>query len=129
MRPNIRFALLSSLIALSACTPKDMAKSSASQSAGALVIAYSADSADTFIAIRPDSVIALDWLREVASTHKLEFDAKTFPYGTPVEQIGYRRNGEDGYWLYKVNGQMIPKSSDAHRVAWSDSVTFFFDER
>lgn len=93
------------------------------------MIVYSADSADTFVANRTDSVIALDWLREVVSVHKLEFAAKTFPYGTLVEQIGYRVNGEDGYWLYKVNGQMIPKSSDAHRVAWSDTLTFFFDER
>ena len=117
-------------LALCVCVAKDEPQiSGSSQTAGALIIAYSPDSADTFAANRADSVIALDWLREVASAHQLELDAKTFPYGTLVERIGLRRNGEGGYWLYKVNGQMIPKSSDAHRVAWSDTLTFFFDKR
>ena len=99
------------------------------QVAGALVIAYRPDSADTFVANRPDSVIALDWLREVTRTHHIALEAKTYPYGTLIERIGPRQNGDGGYWLYKVNGRMVPKSSDAHTVAWSDTVTFFFDER
>ena len=97
--------------------------------AGVLVIAYRPDSADTFVANRSDSVIALDWLREVTRTHHIALEAKTYPYGTLIERIGPRQNGDGGYWLYKVNGQMVPKSSDAHTVAWGDTVTFLFDER
>lgn len=108
---------------------EEPARQSTSSSPGALVIAYSADSADTFVANRTDSVIALDWLREITATHQISYEAKSYPYGTLVERIGHRRNGEGGYWLYKVNGQMVPKSSDAHRVAWSDTLTYFFDER
>ena len=96
---------------------------------GALIVAYRPDSADTFVAHRPDSVLALDWLREITVTHDITLRVKSYPFGSLVEQIGPRQNGEGGYWLYKVNGQMIPKSSDAYRVAWSDTVTFFFDER
>lgn len=97
--------------------------------AGALIISYSADSADTFVANRLDSVLALDWLREVARLHDIRLEATTYPYGTLVKSIGHRANGEGGYWLYKVNGQMVPKSADAHSVAWSDTLMFFFDER
>lgn len=122
--------LLVSTLALVGCVTKDdPALQLSSKKPGALVIAYSADSADTFIANRTDSVIALDWLREIASTHQFAFEAKSYPYGTLVERIGHRRNGDGGYWLYKVNGQMVPKSSDAHSVAWSDTLMFFFDER
>jgi len=126
----MRIVLLLGGLALFACVAKDDAPVPvSSNSAGALIIAYSADSADTFVANRTDSVIALNWLREVVSVHQLEFDAKTFPYGTLIEQIGYRRNGDGGYWLYKVNNQMVPKSADAHTVAWGDTLTLFFDER
>lgn len=121
--------LLLLLCAVNACSPQSEPAPIASRVPGAMIIAYAPDSADTFGATRADSVFALDWLREIARVHTIELNAKSYPYGTLVEQIGYRRNGEDGYWLYKVNGQMIPKSSDAHRVAWSDTVTFFFDER
>lgn len=115
---------------LAACgTPEKAPGGTSPRSAGALVISYRSDSADTFVAKRSDSVLALDWLREVAGIHDIAFEAKTFPYGTLVERIGPRRNGDGGFWLYKVNGEMIPRSADAHRVAWHDTVTFFFDER
>lgn len=122
--------LLVCAMALSGCVTKDdSAQQVLSNKPGALVIAYSVDSADTFVANRADSVIALDWLREITSAHQIVFEAKSYPYGTLVERIGHRQNGDGGYWLYKVNGQMVPKSSDVHRVAWSDTLTFFFDER
>jgi hypothetical protein len=126
----MKMMFLVAAIALSGCVAKnDSPQPASSHQPGALVIAYSADSSDTFTANRTDSVLALDWLREIASSHQIAFEAKTYPYGTLVERIGYRQNGEGGYWLYKVNGQMVPKSADAHRVAWSDTLTFFFDER
>ncbi len=123
------FSVLGTFVILVSCSPKESPEVATAHSPGALIIAYSADSADTFVANRTDSVLTLDWLREVVHVHQLEFIAKSFAYGTLVEQIGYRRNGEGGYWLYKVNNQMIPKSSDAHTVSWSDTLTFFFDER
>lgn len=126
----MRTGLFVVALALFGCVAKDeAAKVASSNKPGALVISYSADSADTFTANRTDSVLALDWLREITSMHQIAFEAKTFPYGTLVERIGHRQNGDGGYWLYKVNGQMVPKSSDALRVAWSDTLTFFFDER
>ena len=121
--------ILISAIVIGCVAQNEPGQKPVGDSQGALIIAYSADSADTFTASRPDSVIALDWLREITSTHQIVFEAKKYPYGTLVERIGHRKNGDSGYWLYKVNGQMVPKSSDAHRVAWSDTLTFFFDER
>ena len=114
--------------ALAACA-KPEKTATPSNTPGVLIISYRPDSADTFVANRPDSVIALGWLREVAKTHEIALEVKSFPFGILVERIGPRQNGDGGFWLYKVNGQMIPKSSDAHPVAWSDTVTFFFDER
>lgn len=126
----MRIGLFVITLALVGCSAKeDSAKVAPSNKPGALVIAYSADSADTFTSNRTDSALAIDWLREITSSHQIAFEVKTYPYGTLVERIGHRLNGEGGYWLYKVNGQMVPKSSDAHRVAWSDTLTFFFDER
>ena len=123
--------LLVILVAISAwkCGSGEKRPESVSGTAGALIIAYRHDSADTFVAHRPDSVLALDWLREIASALDITLRVKSYPFGSLVEQIGPRQNGEGGYWLYKVNGRMIPRSSDAYRVAWSDTVTFFFDER
>jgi hypothetical protein len=127
---NYRWASAVAMLAtFAACSPKESPEVTSSDRPGALIIAYSSDSADTFVANRADSVLALDWLREVVQVHQLEFRAKSFAYGTLVEQIGYRQNGDGGYWLYKVNNQMVPKSADAHIVAWNDTLTFFFDER
>ncbi len=126
----MRHLAICAFVTLAGCVARDEPKSTAGPaSAGALIIRYSADSADTFVANRADSVIALEWLREVAATHHLAYEAKSFPYGTLIERIGHRQNGEGGYWLYKVNGVMVPRSADAHRIAWNDTLTFFFDER
>ncbi len=128
-RAGILVAALILFAALGCSSGEKAPQTDMAPTAGALVIAYRPDSADTFTASRTDSVLALDWLREVTRTHDIRFEAETYPYGTLVQGIGPRQNGEGGYWLYKVNGQMVPKSADAHRVAWSDTLTFFFDER
>jgi hypothetical protein len=126
MRP-ILAALL--LLSIGGCGQTTTKQRTAPNQPGALVIAYRPDSADTFVAVRSDSVVALDWLREIARSHDIALELNSYPYGTLIEQVGPRRNGDGGYWLYRVNGQMVPKSADAHPVAWSDTVTFFFDER
>ncbi|HUU44702.1 MAG TPA: DUF4430 domain-containing protein [Acidobacteriota bacterium] len=96
---------------------------------GALVIAYTPDSADTFVAVGADSVVILDWLRAAAGSAGLTLDLEEYSFGTMVTGIGPRRNGEGGYWLYLVNGQSVPKAASDCRVAASDTVRFFFDER
>lgn len=117
------------MLSIGGCGQTTTEQRTAPNQPGALVIAYRPDSADTFVAVRSDSVVALDWLREIARSHDIALELKSYPYGTLIEQIGPRRNGDGGYWLYRVNGQMVPMSADAHPVAWSDTLTFFFDER
>jgi hypothetical protein len=96
---------------------------------GVLLVEYAADSADTFPSWVDDSIPALQWLRMATDSAGIPLEVREYPFGTLVERIGPRRNGDGGYWLYKVNGAMVPRSADAHRIASTDTVLFFFDER
>jgi hypothetical protein len=96
---------------------------------GALVIAYAADSADTFPALGSDSIFVIDWLRRATDSAGIALGTKEYAMGTLVMAIGTHQNGDGGYWLYKVNGAMVPKSVADCRVAATDSVLLFFDRR
>ena len=93
---------------------------------GALIIAYTADSADTFAAIGSDSTLILQWLRRACDSAGVKLEVKEFPFGTLVNGIGPRVNGDGGNWLYRVNGQMLPKAASACMVSPTDTVLFFF---
>ena len=69
------------------------------------------------------------FIRDAAGADSVPLETEEFAYGVLVQRIGDRINGDDGYWLYKVNGAMVPKAVSDHRVARSDTVLFFFDER
>ncbi|MEW5700974.1 MAG: DUF4430 domain-containing protein [Candidatus Zixiibacteriota bacterium] len=99
------------------------------QDSRALIIAYSPDSADTFACPGRDSIAVLDLLMQMARSDSTIVRTKTYPFGVLVDQIGYRRNGDGGFWLYSVNGAMIPESADKHRIGAGDTVRFLFDER
>ncbi|MBI3871545.1 MAG: hypothetical protein HY304_00520 [candidate division Zixibacteria bacterium] len=116
-------------LTISACQGNAPGKQSAKPTGGALIIGYRPDSADTFASRAGDSLTALAWLERAADSAGIAVTRRTFPFGILVESIGPRHNGQGGYWLYKVNGQMIPESSHGHRVAPTDTVEFFFDER
>lgn len=92
-----------------------------------LVVAFAPDSADTFPAFGADSLTALAWLQMACDTTGLPLGLESYPFGDLVVRIGPRQNGEGGYWLYKVNGGMVPESASSHRVSSNDSVLFFFD--
>ena len=94
---------------------------------GILVIAYAPDSADTFAAFGPDSLTALAWLQKACDTTGLPLALDSYPFGDLVVRIGPRENGDGGYWLYKVNGGMVPESASSHLVSPDDSVLFFFE--
>jgi len=120
------------MLHLLACQRRDQRQTTprpGGPAAGALIIAYSPDSADTFACAGRDSAIVLDLLASVAQTRGIAIATKTYPFGILVEQIGYRRNGEGGYWLYTVNGAMIPESAGRHRAAAGDTIRFFFHGR
>jgi hypothetical protein len=95
--------------------------------ADGLVIIDYADSADSFVTRGADSVTVLDRLQTACTSHGIGLSTTDFPYGTLIQGIGHRRNGEGGYWLYRVNGAMIPRAADRYRVAPADTIRFFFD--
>ncbi len=96
---------------------------------GALVIAYASDAADTLPALGTDSILVLDWLRQATDSAGIVLGTTDYAMGTLVETIGAYQNGDGGYWLYKVNGAMVPKAVSDCRVAATDSVLLFFDRR
>ena len=100
----------------------------ATPTAGLVIIDY-ADSADSFVTVVSDSVMVLDRLQAACSTHEIPLSTTSFPYGTLVSGIGHRHNGQGGYWLYRVNGAMVPRAADHWRVAPADTIRFFFDRR
>lgn len=94
-----------------------------------LIIDYAEDRADTFRAafLAVDSLTALDVLRDVAEREGVALKTKDYPMGVLIDQIGTRANGDGGYWLYSVNGRMIPHAASAKRVTSGDTVRFFFN--
>jgi hypothetical protein len=91
------------------------------------VIAYAADSADTFAAFSRDSLTALAWLQHACDTAGIPLGVEHYAFGDLVSKVGPRRNGDGGYWLYKVNRGMVPESAGSHVVSPDDSILFFFE--
>ena len=131
MRPSQYTVVILTLLFLLSCQTGGEAPQTMRQPdhPGALVVAYAADSADTFAAVGVDSIVVLDWLRVASGNTGVALELEEYSYGTMITAIGPRRNGEGGYWLYLVNGQSVPKAASECRVAASDNVRFFFDER
>jgi hypothetical protein len=92
-----------------------------------LIVAYAPDSADTFSAFPRDSITALEWLQQACDSARIRLEVEQYPFGELVVQIGGKRNGGGGNWLYQVNGQMVSKSASRQRVSSGDSVLFYFE--
>ena len=131
MRPSQYTVVILTLLFLLSCQTGEEAPQTVRTPAlpGALVVAYAPDSADTFAAVGADSIVILDWLRAVTDSAGVTLELEEYSYGTMITAIGPRRHGEGGYWLYLVNGQSVPKAASECRVAASDTVRFFFDQR
>jgi hypothetical protein len=97
------------------------------QGSGILVIAYAPDSADTLAAFGRDSLTALAWLQLACDSAGISLGVEHYAFGDLVAKIGPRKNGDGGYWLYKVNGGMVPESAGSHAVSPDDTVMFFFE--
>ncbi len=112
------------------CHSRDAARGAHNRPAGngALIIAYAPDSADTFAASNADSALVLDWLQKSCAQGGIDLEVRNYPFGTLITRVGPRRNGDGGNWLYKVNGQMVPKAVSAHRVSTGDTVLLFFKQ-
>jgi hypothetical protein len=110
------------------CTTQESAKPApaAAHTPGCVIVAYSADSADTLRTPHDDSLTVLEWLRLACDSARLTLDVQSYAFGDLVIQIGDKKNGEGGYWLYKVNSQPVPEAASAHRVAPSDTLLFFY---
>ncbi len=93
---------------------------------GVLVVSYSEASADTIAPPGTDSMIVMDWLRYGCDSLELAMEIQEYAFGDLVIGIGATHNGDEGYWLYKVNGESVPKAVSAHRVSSADTVMFYF---
>lgn len=93
---------------------------------GVLIVTYSADSADTFPAVRTDSILVLDWLRHACDSAKVNLEVKDYSFGGLIIGIGPRHAGTGGDWRYKVNGRMVPRAASSYLVSPSDTVHFSF---
>ncbi|MEW5874607.1 MAG: hypothetical protein AB1752_05425 [Candidatus Zixiibacteriota bacterium] len=93
---------------------------------GCIILSYASDNADTVSIVPADSVTVLDWLRFACDSARLPLEVQSYPFGDLVIQIADRKNGEGGFWLYKVNSQPVPEAASLHRVSPSDTVMFFY---
>jgi hypothetical protein len=96
-----------------------------------LIVEYSLQRTDTsrMFLTAPDSLTVLGVLQAVTKRDSVFLQTRSYAIGVMVEQIGDRKNGEGGYWLYTVNGEPIPQAVSAYRVSAGDTVRFFFNER
>ncbi|MBD3297346.1 MAG: DUF4430 domain-containing protein [candidate division Zixibacteria bacterium] len=93
---------------------------------GVLIVNYAPDSSDTFPAPKVDSVLALEWLQMYTNARGLNMATRQFSFGDLVIQIGPRRAGDGGDWLYEVNGEMATAAVSEQRVARTDTLSFTF---
>ncbi len=52
--------------------------------------------------------------------------AQTSAMGVFVSEIDSVANSDGAYWLYSVNGEMIPKASDRYEIGPGDTVRWMF---
>jgi hypothetical protein len=133
MKSNLWHRMAISLLLLPAmtfgCSDRESSQPPAGKGAvsgGLLIVSFAAESADTFPPPGPDSILVSDWLRLVCDSAHLALEVKEFPFGSLIDRIGSRRNGEGGNWIYKVNGRMLAKAASACRVSPADTVLFLF---
>jgi len=95
-----------------------------------LIIEYAGDQADTLSmsVSANDTVTVLDILTILAARDSIALETKEYIMGTLIEQIGDRRNGEGGYWIYTVNSKAIPAAASAHLANPGDTIRFIYYE-
>ena len=94
-----------------------------------LILDYSTIRADTsaMILSSSDTLTVLELLQTLTARDSVVLKTKSYPIGVMVEQIGDRKNGDGGYWLYTVNGEAIPKAVSAYPICPGDTIRFFFE--
>ena len=76
-----------------------------------------------------EGITAFGLLEEKAEEFNLVIKAETYDFGTLVETIGDKENGEDGkYWLYYVNDEMPMVACDQKEINPGDKVEFKFEK-
>jgi len=128
--PALQLATAVALLVLVSCSKGEEAPESRAEPdvrpPGAIIVNYTPDSADTFRSAVPDSLLVLDWLHAFAESTGTALATQSHAFGELVVTIGPRSNGDGGYWLYQVNGQMATKAVSDLRVSRRDTVTFTF---
>ncbi len=93
-----------------------------------LLIDYATDRIDTLATVisRHDSLDVLNLLINLTRRESIALVTREYAVGTMVEQIGERRNGDGGYWVYTVNSEAIPRAASAYVVQPGDTIRFLF---
>jgi len=95
-----------------------------------LVVYFEPTDLATFKAEVKNKMTAFDLLKQGVDSLTLEFKSKTYKgMGVMVEQIGEKKNGDDGkYWMYYVNGQIAPVAADKQELKAGDRVEWKFEK-
>ena len=76
-----------------------------------------------------EGMTVFDLIETKAGEMNLILETKIYDFGTLVESIGDKTNGQDNkYWLYYVNYEMPMVSVDNYNLKPGDRVEFKFEE-
>lgn len=86
------------------------------------------DGLETRTLQKTEGTTALALLHTYVQELNLVFREKAYAgMGTLVEQIGEKKNGEDGkYWHYYVNGKLAPVGADSYVIQNGDTIEWKF---
>ena len=76
-----------------------------------------------------EGLTAFQFLKETMEENGIFLGTKTYDFGTMVETIGSKSNGQDGlYWMYYVNGELPMAGADQYVLNPGDRVEFKFEK-
>jgi hypothetical protein len=110
-RPALAVMALLLAIWIAGCSSEESAADNGDTSRDSVVIEMTAADSTTVLAL-------------LQQHH--DVDVKEGSMGSFVMAIDSLRGGNDVYWLYKVNGEMVPKAADKTTVGPGDKVSWHF---
>ncbi len=74
-------------------------------------------------------ITALELLQKTAQANDLEIDLKEYAFGTIVDSLAGRTNGDENmYWIFYVNNEMATVGAGDYIIQPGDVVKFSFEE-
>ena len=122
------FQAKSEIIVLSQASSNNVAIRRESNNKAVLVIDFGDGTRRTFSGKVVHNTTALDFLKQGAGQLKISVGTKDYDFGTLVESIGLRKNGDNNsYWIYYINNKSPDVGADQQIVHAGDNVEFRFE--